>query len=476
MRHLILPTCLVVSAWAYPADLNRDHIAPLARSHEVAAVDKTVPATPAPQPVKVATADVKTDNVKADDVRADEVVTPIPDATPPETGNGLLAAAGDALARLDAEATAIASIWLGFRPPVPKPEPVRLPPRRPVPHEIVCEALAGAAVSNDVPAPFLIRLLWQESGFNQNAVSPVGAQGVAQFMPAVASERNLADPFDPLQAVHASARLLRELVKQFGNLGLAAAAYNAGPKRVQDWLDKKGSLPQETRDYVERVTGQTAEHWRTASAGPMPHLPAAAPCQREAGLLAANGPAEIPMPPQKMIVVAKNEPTKNETAKNETAKSEAKKDESKAPGSQDDKPATAHAKHADPKHHHVKLADAGDEPEVKVVDKTAKKTPDKDAGKPSAKVAAKAGHKATVRTTAKVAAKIAASDKPAKADHHADKPLHLAARKKTHSHKDASKSAGKDASKAAAQPAAKAGKKAAARKVELAEAQRRGQK
>lgn len=177
-------------------------------------------------------------------------------------------------------------------------EPIRLPPRRAVPKELVCETLAAAAASNDVPAPFFIRLIWRESGFNQNAVSPVGAQGVAQFMPATAAQHRLADPFDPLQALQASARMLRNLIQQFGNVGLAAAAYNAGPGRVSNWLaGKNGKLPQETRDYVQNITGKAPEHWRKVMAAAPIRIPAAAPCQREAGLLAANGPAKIPMPP-----------------------------------------------------------------------------------------------------------------------------------------------------------------------------------
>ena len=208
-------------------------------------------------------------------------------------------------------------------PPEPTIELIRLPPHRPIPREIVCETLAAAAASNDLPAPFLIRLIWQESGFNQHAVSPVGAQGVAQFMPATAAERRLDNPFDPLQALHASASLLRDLVRQFGNRGLAAAAYNAGPRRVQDWLTKKGKLPQETRDYVQTITGKPADHWRAAAAAAAPvRIPAAAPCQRQAGLLAANGPLQIPLPP--LFQVAKAE-AKKETAKQaSTAKPAAK--------------------------------------------------------------------------------------------------------------------------------------------------------
>jgi hypothetical protein len=87
------------------------------------------------------------------------------------------------------------------------------------------------------------------------------AQGIAQFMPGTAAERGLLDPFDPVQALPKSAEFLRELVGEFGNLGLAAAAYNAGPRRVRDWLAGRGSLPAETQRYVQATTGRSAAEW-----------------------------------------------------------------------------------------------------------------------------------------------------------------------------------------------------------------------
>ena len=62
--------------------------------------------------------------------------------------------------------------------------------------------------------------------------SPKGAEGIAQFLPSTASWHGLADPFDPTESLWHSAAYLRELLNRFGNLGLAAAAYNAGPARV----------------------------------------------------------------------------------------------------------------------------------------------------------------------------------------------------------------------------------------------------
>ena len=109
-------------------------------------------------------------------------------------------------------------------------------------------------------------MIWQESRFQPGVVGPrtrsgERAQGIAQFMPRTAAERGLLDPFDPVQALPKSAEFLRELADQFGNLGLAAAAYNAGPQRVRDWLSGRRTLPAETRNYVLAITGLSADEW-----------------------------------------------------------------------------------------------------------------------------------------------------------------------------------------------------------------------
>ena len=85
-------------------------------------------------------------------------------------------------------------------------------------------------------------------------------------MPATAVERGLKDPFDPKQAIPASANLLRQLADEFGNLGLAAAAYNSGRRRVWEWLAERGSLPSETRRYIVAITGRDAADWKTSVA------------------------------------------------------------------------------------------------------------------------------------------------------------------------------------------------------------------
>jgi hypothetical protein len=134
-------------------------------------------------------------------------------------------------------------------------------PAEPASREEICHMIEAAAAKEALPMSFFARLIWRESRFNPRAVSPAGAQGIAQFMPFVANGRGLADPFDPLPALLESAEYLGELLRRFGNLGLAAAAYNAGPKRVQDWLAKRGILRQETRDYVAIITGHRPAAW-----------------------------------------------------------------------------------------------------------------------------------------------------------------------------------------------------------------------
>ena len=125
----------------------------------------------------------------------------------------------------------------------------------------VCRLVEGAATATRLPVGFLTRVLWVESRFHSTAVSPKGAEGVAQFMPQTAAERGLADPFNPAQAITHAARLLMEHAAHFGNLGLAAAAYNAGPARVEKWLHTQAILPAETRNYVAAVTGRSADDW-----------------------------------------------------------------------------------------------------------------------------------------------------------------------------------------------------------------------
>jgi hypothetical protein len=138
--------------------------------------------------------------------------------------------------------------------------------------DAICLMIESAARSNGLPLEFFARVIWQESRFQVNAVGPMTrygarAQGIAQFMPGTASERGLFDPFNPVQALPKAAEFLAELRNQFGNLGLAAAAYNAGPRRVQDWLAGSGGMPAETRNYVSVITGSSVDDWAKAGKG-----------------------------------------------------------------------------------------------------------------------------------------------------------------------------------------------------------------
>jgi hypothetical protein len=123
----------------------------------------------------------------------------------------------------------------------------------------VCGLIAAHADQNDLPRAFLARLIWKESRFDPNAVSPKGAEGVAQFMPGTARMRGLEDAFDIEQAIPAAANYLAELSTKFGNFGLAAAAYNSGEGRVSRWLASGGFLPLETENYVLDIMGAPAD-------------------------------------------------------------------------------------------------------------------------------------------------------------------------------------------------------------------------
>ena len=137
----------------------------------------------------------------------------------------------------------------------------------------ICLLLESAARANGLPVEFFARVIWQESRFRADAVGPVTrsgkrALGIAQFMPGTAAERNLLNPLDPIQALPKSAEFLHELRGEFGNLGLAAAAYNAGPRRVREWMAGTGPMPAETRNYVLAITGASVEQWAKAAATP----------------------------------------------------------------------------------------------------------------------------------------------------------------------------------------------------------------
>ena len=268
MRQLFAPACLCLMTWSSATGFDlrfeklpdpfRAHKAPLVRTASLEAGADVLPVT---RETASAVADLPTD-------------------TSPEIDDLPFGSGSSAIGRVPL-------------PPVQRPVVERSP-------EEVCDTIAKSAHSNELPVAFFIRLLFQESRFDPATVSTAGAQGIAQFMPETAADEGLANPFDPVQAIPASARLLRKLIAQFGNLGLAAAAYNAGPKKIQDWLAKKDKLPEETEGYVKTVTGKPAETWRLASAsGTALTVPHHAPCKEKVPVL----PTADPRP--KPVVVAK---------------------------------------------------------------------------------------------------------------------------------------------------------------------------
>jgi soluble lytic murein transglycosylase-like protein len=114
-------------------------------------------------------------------------------------------------------------------------------------------ALRRAAQRWSVSAALLSAQVRKESGFNPRARSPAGALGIAQFMPGTARAYGLRDPFDPDAAIDAQAHLMRDLLRVFGSVPLALAAYNAGPARVQACM----CVPRipETQAYVADILG-----------------------------------------------------------------------------------------------------------------------------------------------------------------------------------------------------------------------------
>ena len=122
------------------------------------------------------------------------------------------------------------------------------------------DKVAELAARFDLSPTLIEALVWQESRWRANAVSPVGARGLAQLMPATARDLGV-DPNDPFANLEGGARYLREQLDRFdGNLEKALAAYNAGPGRVE----RAGGIPRirETQHYVAAIMGRLADHSR----------------------------------------------------------------------------------------------------------------------------------------------------------------------------------------------------------------------
>jgi hypothetical protein len=161
----------------------------------------------------------------------------------------------------------ISAMPVAARPVSGKPDPVKapLPVREQTFASDVCRLIENRARWRGIDVHFIARLIHTESRFSPSAISPAGAQGIAQFIPSTARLRKLADPFDPATALTASIDYLAELKGRFGNLGLAAVAYNAGEGAAARFVAGRG-IPYETENYVLTITGRPAQDWRDASA------------------------------------------------------------------------------------------------------------------------------------------------------------------------------------------------------------------
>lgn len=134
-----------------------------------------------------------------------------------------------------------------------------------------CNAIRTFATRHGLDPHFFARLIWQESRFDPNALSPANARGIAQFIPSTAKLRGLKDPYNPADALEHSAQYLAEMARRYGNLGLAAIGYNGGERRAERLIAGTGGLAQETVDYVRIITGVPHQNW-TETPTPEPDL------------------------------------------------------------------------------------------------------------------------------------------------------------------------------------------------------------
>ena len=156
---------------------------------------------------------------------------------------------------------------------------------------VLCSAIVSVARANDLPIPFFANLIWQESSFDPRPSARPARSAWRSSFRRRRSSTGLMNPFEPVHALFASGRLLRKLNEHFGNLGLAAAAYNAGPQRVMTGWPCAGACRPKPAPMCVRITGHQADQWLSSEFARGPEatlMPARAPCAEVAEAVKAQ--------------------------------------------------------------------------------------------------------------------------------------------------------------------------------------------
>jgi hypothetical protein len=133
-----------------------------------------------------------------------------------------------------------------------------LPPMN-IPYSQLVVIAQEDATNAGISPTYFVRQINLESGFNPNAVSPSGAEGIAQFEPSTAAGLGV-NPFNPTQALQAAAQMMARYSHQYGDYAKALAAYNAGPATLQNAENACGTnwlscMPAQTQKYVSVIMG-----------------------------------------------------------------------------------------------------------------------------------------------------------------------------------------------------------------------------